>query len=482
MELAPELRPYDPENESRGDFVRRLVQHYREASDLSVMDAAVRRIAGADRFASIRVFVSCSKCDISRASEISRVLKSFGYDVWLEEWRVGSGESLSLKVQEGMQNADLMLLFLTKAAAESPNAIFELGMWMGSRGSSGLIPVLLEDCDVPEVLHGLRTLSLVDEQDSHVAARAVQQEILATVSRIALPGALMAEPRVFRQTAQGAAVFLALRMNSPESMGFRQALGEALGYRLGLKVTDGKVPSGTRWADAIRFRIRQSRAVIADVTGMRSNVLFEIGFAYGLQKPVIPVVAAPEVRGTLPHWLLATQIGDYATHSGILGIVSNVAAHLSDPKLSRMPRTAVPVPGLAVWFRVFDWNNDAREKFQEAAGRGGLRAETLEESSDYELIIRRATSASLLVISFDGTTSDALCHYICGAIVARPNAGYGARLLARRILLLTPPGAGHRELIADSLKRCQDTAEVVELARVGPETQNFGERYGRWLE
>jgi hypothetical protein len=274
-------------------------------------------------------------------------------------------------------------------------------------------------------------------------------------------------------------------MSFAESKGFRTALADALASHPTLRrlaVKDGVVASGTKWADAIRLRIKGSKAVVADVTGMRGDVLFEVGFSYGLRKVVIPVVHNQEDRSALPEWLTATQIGIYGSENGILGIVSSIATHLSDPGSTKVDKSPDPVPGLAVWFRVLPWNYQAKNEFEAAAQKEGLKFEVLDEHAGYDVVLRRATSAGLLVVSFDGTAVDALSHYICGAIASRPNAGYGFRHLARTILVLTPPGVQAKELIADSLNRCQDIVRIMDISRVGPETRIFGQAYRNWSE
>ena len=291
--------------------------------------------------------------------------------------------------------------------------------------------------------------------------------------------------RTFRGSAPPLSIFVAYRMNFNESRKFRDDLEQALKshpHLLQLQVKDGRVPLGAKWADAIRTRIKKSKAVVADVTGMRGDVLFEVGFAYGLRKVVIPVVANSEAWHTLPSWLAATQIGDYSSESGILSIVSSIAAHLSDPEFSKVDRPPEPVPGLAVFFRPLDWNSQARAEFETAALQEGLRPEVVEQGSQYEHIIRRAAGASLLVASLDGTDVDSLTHYICGAIISRPNAGYGPRLLPRTILLLTPPERDPSQLIADSLTRCQTSAQTIGADHVREQTLAFGQKYRSWSE
>ncbi|MFQ5852220.1 MAG: hypothetical protein ACE5JU_16755 [Candidatus Binatia bacterium] len=335
----------------------------------------------------------------------------------------------------------------------------------GQRWVPGLEPRELE---VPPLL-------LWDKGDSlWTQARAKQVSIRRSESAVL---------RVSAGAPQPPSIFIAYRMTFEESIKFRQALEDALASHpdlAQLAVTDGRVPHGVKWADVIRDRIKKSKVVVGDVTGMRPDVVFELGFAFGLRKVVIPVVSNPDARSGLPAWLGATQTGDYATESGVLGIVSSIAALLSDPEFSRVPRPPDPVPGLAVWWRVLDWNNRARQEFEIAVRREGLNALILDEGTPDDILIRRATSASLLIVSLDGSECDGLAHYICGGVVSRPQAGYG-RLLSREVLLLEPPNVKKGGLVADSLRRCQETALAVGIDEVREETLKYCQRYRRWL-
>ncbi len=216
------------------------------------------------------------------------------------------------------------------------------------------------------------------------------------------------------------------------------------------------------------------------MTGLRSDVLFELGFAYGLRKLVIPVVSHAGAREGMPRWLTEIQIGDYGTEIGFFGIVSSIATLIFDPEFSKPPRPPDPVPGLAVWLRKLEWNEQACAEFEASASQEGLTAQVLDEGTPPETVIRRAASATFLVVSFDGTKSDALCHYVCGALVSKPFAGYGQRQLPRQIIMLERPGGSSGGLIADSLLNCQATAKLVGSAKVGEETRVFGGLHRTW--
>src|SRR5262249_41435921 len=63
----------------------------------------------------------------------------------------------------------------------------------------------------------------------------------------------------------------------------RQAHGEPV-------FLDQKLATGAVWADEVSHLIRTSGCVIADVTWLNPNVMFELGMAHGLGKPLVLLV------------------------------------------------------------------------------------------------------------------------------------------------------------------------------------------------
>jgi hypothetical protein len=212
---------------------------------------------------------------------------------------------------------------------------------------------------------------------------------------------------------------------------------------------------------------------------MRREVLFEIGLAYGLRRVLVPVVASQEERSMLPSWLNATQLGYYSNAAALSALTASVSTLLSDLEFALGAKPANPVPGLAVWLRTLDWNKRALEQFKMAAQNEGLAIEVFNDDAPDEIVVRRAGSANLLVVSLDGTASDALMHFLCGAVAAKPKAGYGGSL-KRTVLVLEPPDS-QRTLVAEGLRRCPETVKIIPLTSVHDETIDVGKRYGLWL-
>ena len=87
-----------------------------------------------------------------------------------------------------------------------------------------------------------------------------------------------------------AAALLMLRMDTPLS-------GRLAGARLSLETDGGEIPMaaydlGASLTD-VRTLIRESSAVICDLSEARPNVLYEAGFAHALDKPTIHICSTP---------------------------------------------------------------------------------------------------------------------------------------------------------------------------------------------
>jgi hypothetical protein len=278
----------------------------------------------------------------------------------------------------------------------------------------------------------------------------------ASTSLIDLPeGELFAAggPRERRHS-----IFVAYRMAFDKSTTFRRQIEDILKRQpLGHKIdiVDGRVRTGEDWAPTIRRRIERSRLVVGDLTGLRNDVLFELGFAYGLRKRVIPVTESAEARNRVPHWLLAKQIGLYETEAQLVGVVSHLLAFLTDRYAARPVSSPDPTLGLAVWLDFEHSLAPARDQFAATCEREGFFVEIAGPGQAGEELVHQGTRAHLLVAPLTGRESDAMVHFICGAIVARPQVGYGSTL-RRRIALLCPNG-NVRGYAADSLLRCTQT-------------------------
>lgn len=285
---------------------------------------------------------------------------------------------------------------------------------------------------------------------------------------------------------QRPSVFVAYRFHDRDSVDFRSRLEAMMAHHPSLShvaIHDGHVQPGVLWADTVRKLIGRSRLVIADLTGPSRDVMFEVGFGYGLRKPIVPVVGS-SARLDVPQWLTSIQAGRYTSDIELNALLAAVDFNVTRAGSHRPPRSPEGVPGLAVWLGRADWAEESWQQFVSNAEAGGLRTEQIgfetRESpdvgaDDFELV----GSASLLVAVLDGTARDMFVHFLCGCVMAKPDVGVIAPRLKRRILLLPRPDQRVADLVADSAVKCREV-KVIRPDRVLTETRQFAAEYRRW--
>src|SRR5471030_1777358 len=103
-----------------------------------------------------RVFVSHASEDKERfVLEFARRLREQGIDAWGDKWEMIPGDSLVDKIfEEGIKGASAVIVVLSKFSVQKPWVKEELNAAFVKRINSGskLIPIIIDDCNVPEVL------------------------------------------------------------------------------------------------------------------------------------------------------------------------------------------------------------------------------------------------------------------------------------------------------------------------------------------
>jgi hypothetical protein len=103
-----------------------------------------------------RVFVSHASEDKERfVLDLATRLRAKGIDAWLDKWEILPGDSLVDKIfEEGLKNADAVIVVVSATSVTKPWVREELNAGVVKRigKSARLIPVVIDDCDVPEAL------------------------------------------------------------------------------------------------------------------------------------------------------------------------------------------------------------------------------------------------------------------------------------------------------------------------------------------
>ena len=106
-----------------------------------------------------KVFISHASEDKDRfVVELSKKLRNSGIDAWLDKWEMHPGDSLVDKIfEEGIKESEAMIVVISKISIKKKWVREELNAGVIKRinNNSKLIPVIIDDCEVPEVLKTL---------------------------------------------------------------------------------------------------------------------------------------------------------------------------------------------------------------------------------------------------------------------------------------------------------------------------------------
>ncbi len=94
-----------------------------------------------------RAFLSYSRINKEFATKLAKGLRSAGYPIWFDLMDIPTGSRWDDEVENALRDCSIFMIILTPASIASENVKDEIGYAIdhGKR----ILPVLLEDCDVP---------------------------------------------------------------------------------------------------------------------------------------------------------------------------------------------------------------------------------------------------------------------------------------------------------------------------------------------
>ena len=110
------------------------------------------------------LFVSYSSHDKASARQIASDIRAHGHSVWLDEWEIRVGECIPSRIQGGLEGADFVVVLLSRQAVNSRwvDREWKTAFWDEvSNGRTAVLPALLEQCSVPELLKPKKYANLV---------------------------------------------------------------------------------------------------------------------------------------------------------------------------------------------------------------------------------------------------------------------------------------------------------------------------------
>lgn len=109
------------------------------------------------------VFISYSRLDQEAVSKIQKSLDRRGIDAWIDKEDIGTGSRWDLQIEQGIQKCKKILVILSRNSIASSNVSDEWSFAL-EKGKH-LIPVLLEECDVPMRIASLQRIELIPDFD-----------------------------------------------------------------------------------------------------------------------------------------------------------------------------------------------------------------------------------------------------------------------------------------------------------------------------
>ncbi len=73
------------------------------------------------------LFISYARTDHQYAQELSRALRSKGFDVFRDDDKIVEGEGWTDRILDALKNAELVVFVVPKDSGEGKNALFEVG-------------------------------------------------------------------------------------------------------------------------------------------------------------------------------------------------------------------------------------------------------------------------------------------------------------------------------------------------------------------
>lgn len=114
------------------------------------------------------VFVSHSSTDTQRVERLVSRLLDAGLTVWFDREQIASGDDFVGAIEQGLNQSRVLLLCLTPAIALSQWSRLEYSAAISrdpDNDERRLIPVLMEDCEVPAVLRRLNHVDMRQESE-----------------------------------------------------------------------------------------------------------------------------------------------------------------------------------------------------------------------------------------------------------------------------------------------------------------------------
>lgn len=118
------------------------------------------------------LFISHRKSDSVKAEILAEELKKDGHQIWFDEWELSLGDSIIRGMNEGLENADFLIVCYSSSGVTSE--------WMGrewmsalarqlNKNSVKILPVILSSSVPPAILADIKYIDLTKDWNQGIS-------------------------------------------------------------------------------------------------------------------------------------------------------------------------------------------------------------------------------------------------------------------------------------------------------------------------
>lgn len=281
-------------------------------------------------------------------------------------------------------------------------------------------------------------------------------------------------------------VFVAYSFHNDDSNRFRSQVEQAIKTTVSLRhieVTDGHVAVGAKWADEIRKRLQSSRLVIAELSQLNPEVFFESGFAFGLNKPILPVTNYNNLK-LMPRFLTEIQFGFNSSVDDVKSVVNAISEHLSITKKNNKSLSSQYSSPNDVLVIAQEKNSDIANKISYFCAQNNLDFNRYDSESPIshasQSLASSVNRSSLIVACFNYNEGDYVINFVAGMVCANPKAGIGKKKLDRQVVLIIPNNESPSDFVSDTARRMGGVLKIINESDLKSTLTGFANSRKKW--
>ena len=147
-------------------IARAVAEGASESSLLSSIRHAIAATTAAARNLGPMVFFSYANADRTVVRKVAAALSANGIDVWFDETSLKAGKNWVREIERGLDTADFVTFFMSRESVNSrwPQKELQIALHRQVSGEGGavILPVLLEQTEVPPLLRDIQWIDMTD--------------------------------------------------------------------------------------------------------------------------------------------------------------------------------------------------------------------------------------------------------------------------------------------------------------------------------